>query len=90
MWKAQLPATLSPAARDGPGPGTAACGGRDEFPAEDCLVAAGRVSVPVVGGQMPVTLDAGPGGTQPGPVPLRIVTDAVGFCQLVASRARPT
>ena len=41
------------------------------------------------GGQMPVTLDAGPGGTQPGPVPLRIVTDAVGFCQLVASRARP-
>jgi hypothetical protein len=39
---------------------------------------------------MPVTLDAGPGGTQPGPVPLRIVTDAVGFCQQVASRARPT
>jgi hypothetical protein len=72
VWKAQLPATLSPAARDGPGPGTAACGGRDEFPAEDCLVA------------------AGPGGTQPGPVPLRIVTDAVGFCQQVASRARPT
>jgi len=26
------------------------CGGRDEFPAEDCLVATGRVSVPVVGG----------------------------------------
>jgi len=41
------------------------------------------------GGTWDVTLDAGPGGTQPGPVPLRIVTDAVGFCQLVASRARP-
>ena len=46
-----MPATLSPAVRDRPGPGTAARGGRvDELPAEDCLVAAGRVSVPVVGG----------------------------------------
>jgi Sigma-70, region 4 len=41
------------------------------------------------GGTWDVTLDAGPRGTQPDPVPLRIVTDAVGFCQLVASRARP-
>ena len=49
-----MPATLSPAVRDRPRPGTAVFGtavfGTDELPADDCLVAPGRVSVPVVGG----------------------------------------
>jgi len=41
------------------------------------------------GGTWDVTVGASPGGSQPDPVPLRIVTGAVGFCQLAASRARP-
>jgi uncharacterized protein (TIGR03083 family) len=54
----------------------------------------GPVSVHLVltgpgGGTWDVTLGAGPGSVQPGPAPVRIVTDAVGFCQLVASGASP-